>query len=97
MSKVSKEQVQEWTENPVTEALKDLILEEIEKVQSTPVTDCLVFGEPDKTHENLVNLEAREAVFQDLAAFLGGDWEYFMEEESVTETGYEFIGDHSQR
>lgn len=81
MNQVSKEQIQDWTENPVTEYLAALLQEELERIQETPVVDTLVYGEPIKTHENLVNLEAREQAWSDLVMLLGGDWSYFEEEE----------------
>jgi len=79
--RVSKEQILDWIENPVTECLAGLLKEELQSIQDTPITDTLVYGEPIKTHENLVELEARESAWGDLAAFLGGDWSYFEEEE----------------
>ena len=84
-------------ENPVTEALKLFILDELIDIQNTPITNCLVYGEPHKTHENMVELETREHAYADLVTFLSGDWTYFMEEEQSDETGYEPIGDYSER
>lgn len=81
MSKVTKEMIEDWIENPVTERLASLIREELEEIQDTPVTTALVYGDPTKTQENLVNLEAREMVFNDLVLFLTGDWSYFEEDE----------------
>lgn len=97
MSKVSKEQIQEWVENQVTEALKDFLEKELDAIQQTPITNCLVYGEPHKTQENMVELEAREAATSNLVSYLSGDWTYFTEEEDSDETGYEQIGYHSER
>lgn len=79
--KISEEQIQEWTENPITEALIAAVQEEINEIQDTPITNCLFFGEPNKTHENLVNLESRGAVWREVLDVLKGDWSYFLEEE----------------
>jgi len=79
--RISKEQIADWIENPVTEYLAELLKEELQSIQDTPITDTLVYGEPIKTHENLVELEARGMAWSDLTAFLSGDWSYFEEEE----------------
>lgn len=81
MSKVSKEQIADWVENPVTECLAKLLRDELKDIADTPITSTLVYGNPAQTHENLVNLEAREMAWGDLVAFLDGDWSYFEEED----------------
>lgn len=81
MSKVTKEQITDWTENPVTEWLATLLKGELESIQNTPIVNCLVYGEPTRTHENLIELEAREMAWRDLTALLEGDWTYFEEED----------------
>lgn len=78
---LEKNQIEEWAENPVTIELCKLAKEEFEKIQNKPVTDCLFVGEPVKTHENIVELEARERVWSDWIAFLEGDWDYFSEDD----------------
>lgn len=85
MSKVSREQIEEWVENPVTEYLAKLLQDELKGIEETSITSTLVYGEPIKSHENLVNLEAREMAWSDLTAFLSGDWSYFEEEEEDDE------------
>jgi hypothetical protein len=79
---VTKQQVQEWIEAPPAKKLLELAQQELEEIKDTPVTDCLIFGKPHLTHENLVELEARERAWEILVALLGGDWDYFMEEDS---------------
>jgi len=79
MNRVSKEQIQEWTENPVTEALFKHCQDEVDAIKETPVDACLIPGEAQKTQDNLVTLNTRRhdwELFQDL---LEGDWEYFVE------------------
>ena len=73
------EQISEWTENPVTLYLCELVKEEIRKIQSVSNTDCLVSGDPFRTHENIVELEAREQAWETFGEFLAGDLEYFDE------------------
>lgn len=79
---ISREQISEWAEGPVTEFLASLIEEEINSIKDTPITDCLVSGDPNKTQENLVELEARERVWLDVLDVLKADWGYFIDEES---------------
>ncbi len=79
--KATIEQVIEWVENPVTVALHELIVEELTAIRETPVTDCLIAGSPSRSHENLVEIEARERVWETLEEILKGDWEYFTSED----------------
>lgn len=74
-------QIEEWTENPVTLYLLDLVKKEVDKIQDTPMGDCLVKGDPFRSHENLVELEARGQAWQTMVEFLAGDLDYFTEEE----------------
>jgi len=74
---MKKEQVVEWLENPVTEFLLDAVKKEVELIRHTPATEVLVCGEPNKTHENVVNLEARLSVWVDWIDFLEGNWDLF--------------------
>lgn len=85
MSKVTEQQIQDWIENPVTEELARLAEQELEEIENTPITDTLVYGDPAKTQENLVELESRSVMFSDLVTFLKGDWSYFEEEEEKDE------------
>ena len=89
---IERKQIESWTENPVTEALRELIDKELDEIQSMSVTDCLVAGNPTQSHENLAELEARERVWSYLAEFLSGDWTYFeeveVEDERNERTGY---------
>jgi len=77
--RVSPKQVTEWTENPVTIALKDKVAIELQRIMDTPAGECLVHGRPNQTHENLVDLETRAHTWADLYIALEGDWDYFEE------------------
>ena len=92
MQELTVQQINDWAENPTTIALRELIEKELEAIKDTPITDCLVAGNPTQSHENLAELEARERVWVNLVEFLLGDWAYFEEEEEDNErdeeTGY---------
>ena len=78
---ISKEQIQEWLESPVADHLADLVNTELQEIRDTPITQAVCYGEPVKSHENLVELQARELAWVELALVLDGDWSYFEEEE----------------
>ena len=81
MRQVTAEQIRDWTENPVTIELRKLVQEEIEGIQETTVTDCFFPGEPQKTQENLIELEARLSAWVLMDELLDGDWSYLEQEE----------------
>ncbi|KKM79282.1 hypothetical protein LCGC14_1351430 [marine sediment metagenome] len=70
--KVSEKQRQEWTENPVTLALKELC--EKERDDRPSLNDLLVFGNPQLTQENLLKNTWRELMWNTLIELLEGDW-----------------------
>lgn len=78
---ISAEQVREWTENPVTIALAELCREELRRTSETPIPECLVYGEPDKTHENLIELSTRAFCWGEWVSFLEGDWSVLEDED----------------
>ncbi len=77
--RVSQKQVEEWTVNPVTLALRDKVELELQDIMDEPAGDCLVHGDPNKTQENLVKLETRAHSWASIYLALGGDWSYFEE------------------
>ena len=78
---IDRQQIEDWQENPVTEALRDLVNGEFKEIQEATVTSCLFRGDPQKTQENLIELEARESIWELWDALLSGDWTYFEEGE----------------
>ena len=74
---INENQKLEWVENPTTLELLKLVKNELKQIVNTPMMDCLVNGEPSKSHENLVDLDARAHAFATLELALEGDWEYF--------------------
>ena len=81
VGKVKLEQISDWAEGPVTIELLEHCNSELEHIQQTSVIDCYVAGEPVKTQENVVELEARERMWTTLTYLLAGDWSYFEEDE----------------
>ncbi len=77
----SRQQIEDWQENPVTEALLELCREELKATEQTARIDCFVPGEPQKTQENFIEQEARERIWESWVAVLSGDWSYFEIEE----------------
>jgi len=76
---ISKEQIAEWAENQTTLELKKLAQKQLTSILNTPPLDCIAYGEPNKTHENVVELETRARAWLDLVTALNGDWSYFEE------------------
>ena len=75
--KVSEQQRTEWTRNPVTLALKELC--EKERDDRPSLNDCLVFGDPQLTQENVLKNSWRELMWNTLIELLEGDWADVME------------------
>lgn len=78
---ITEEQLTDWTKNPVTMALAELCREDLERARSTPTNECIVYGEPVKTHENLIELDTRCACEAEWVAFLEGDWTLLEDED----------------
>lgn len=73
--KLSKEQIQEWIESPVTEYLASLIKENLDHIDNFGVTDVIVDGEPIKTQEALIRLHERRMAWRETHAYLTEEWE----------------------
>ena len=72
--KVSEQQKTEWTENPVTIALKELYELEYWRTINSPVTDNFIRGEPQLTQENLVEKACKEHEIYTMMQALEGNW-----------------------
>jgi len=79
---INEKQRAEWTENPVTLELLNLVNKEIVEIFNTPTGVCLHHGDPYKTHEELVRMDARAHTFAAIQVALQGDWGYFEEIEN---------------
>jgi len=78
---ISKDQITEWTENPVTIRLREEAEKELDTLEQTPITECLFPGEPQRSHESLVTKQAVISVWAHWGDFLGGDWDYLRDDE----------------
>ena len=73
--RVTKQQIDEWTENPVTVVLKELYTKDLTRIQESPPTDCMIRGNPQASQENLIEQAARELEIVNVIDTLEGDWE----------------------
>lgn len=76
MSRVSKEQIQEWVDNPVTVALKWLCTRELSNTTGVTAGDCLYPGDPQKTHDNLLVQRNKEFEWTTFLDLLAGNWKW---------------------
>jgi hypothetical protein len=84
--RLNPKQIIEWTENPVTLELLRLIDREVENILLTPAADCLCYGDPNKTHEELIKQDTRAHTLATLHFALEGDWSSF---EEIDDDSYE--------
>ena len=78
-SQISREQIAEWAENPITIKLKELTEAELNLIMGAPLSNNLMRGQPQLTQEILVENATRELEWAEFAAMLGGDWSGFEE------------------
>jgi hypothetical protein len=76
---------QEWARNQTTLALKDLCEKEFERIISSPISDNLVFNNPQATQENLLTNATLELCWGTFLNLLEGDWEDLEIEDGATE------------
>ena len=81
MNNVSRDQIQEWAENPVTLALRDAAEDELQRIVQSPLSDNLCRGKPQLTQENLVENTAKELEWETFIEILDGDWSQLEGEE----------------
>ena len=74
MSRVSKQQIKEWVDNPVTLTLKFLCMRELNNAKSVTASDCLYAGDPQKTHDNLLVQTNKEFEWTTFLDLLAGEW-----------------------
>lgn len=70
---VSKEQVLEWLENPVTLAFKYFAQLSIEEIEGSRGLDVYIKGDPQATQENMAQLNGEYVVWQDVIEALEGE------------------------
>ena len=71
---ISKKQRQEWTENPVTLALKEIAKFELKETKAFTLADNIEFGDALLTHENCIKAAWRELQWSTIIELLEGDW-----------------------
>ena len=72
--KVSEQQRTDWVKNPVTIALRELCWGKMQEIDSEPVSDLLVFGNPQLTQEKLLKNTWRRLGCVTAIELLNGDW-----------------------
>ena len=78
---VTKQQLLEWRDNPVTVELKWIVLREI-AIAKEARTNAYQPFEPQKTQEIMAALNANEQDWLDFQDLVEGRWEYFTEEDN---------------
>ena len=78
MSRISQNQIKEWVDNPVTQALYWLCEREINNVRDIKVANCLFRGDPQKTQENLVEIALKEDEWIVFQYVLQGEWKEYL-------------------
>ena len=66
----------EWTDNPVTVALKYLCMRELNLSKSLTVTQCLYPCNPQKTQEELIEQSTKQLEWQTFLNLLVGKFQY---------------------
>ena len=66
---------QEWAQNQTTLALRELCVQTYDKIVSAPISDNLVFKDPQATQENLLANATLELCWGTFLNLLEGDWE----------------------
>lgn len=80
-SRINKQQFSEWTENPVTELIKDSLVKERDDIAQSRGLDAFSPFEPQKTQEILANLNGYVDALDVVVAILDGDLSSIEEEE----------------
>ena len=73
-SKITHEQLQEWTDNPVTTHLKERLVDYLDDLEKVKGPSCYAAYEPQKTQENLAQLVGKGTAITDVLNLLEGDW-----------------------
>jgi hypothetical protein len=78
---LTQDQIDEWAENPVTLAFKEIAEEERESTYQAIGVDCYHVYEPQKTQEVLANLNGAVDTWDLVIAALEGEGLLSMEED----------------
>jgi hypothetical protein len=80
-SRINKQQFQEWTENPITELIRESFEKERDEIAQSRGLDAFSPFEPQKTQEILANLNGFVDAMDVTIAVLGGDLSSIEEEQ----------------
>jgi len=83
---ISDNQRIEWTENPVTSELFDLVENELKNILETPTANCLHYGEAIKSHEALIIQDTQAFMLGVFCEALQGHFGFFEELEDDSDT-----------
>lgn len=72
---ISRNQIAEWKENPVTQVLHRLCEDELNSAVDRPVSDSLVRAEPQLTQENLLENTTKIHEWSSFVEILDGNLE----------------------
>ena len=80
-SRINRQQFSEWTENPVTELIKQSLEKEREEIALSRGLDAFSPFEPQKTQEILANLNGYVDALDVVVAIMDGDLSSIEEDE----------------
>lgn len=83
--RVTKEQIQEWTESPVTTELSKLFEDVLIDLEARGFDEFYHPGQPELTQESLARRAGVTSAYKDVLEALEGDWSMFDEEEDESE------------
>ena len=79
--KISRKQVEDWLESPVTEMLKAYVIHERDEVAEDRGLNAFVAFEPQRTQENMVAADAFYTAWNEIVEILEEGEGLFQEEE----------------
>ena len=71
---INSEQIKEWVDSPVTEALYWLYSRDLANEQEIRPINCLIGGQPQLTQENLIEHITKEFELEGFLGVLKGKW-----------------------
>jgi hypothetical protein len=93
---ISKDQILEWVDNPVTLALKELCSQEYNNALSVLVSDCLCRGEPQKTQEQVLENNTKILEWETFVSLLGGNFQELRDLDKFSQLVEEDDGDSDE-
>lgn len=72
---ISRQQIKEWIDNPVTKTLLQLCDTEYQNVLNVPVADCLCRGDPQRTQEQVLENATKLLEWEKFGTLLAGKFQ----------------------